>query len=164
MTSKSYLWRGIVFLLVVMASGLACAQQAGSQLMGQFGPYVVHFHSDPAHNDLPWLLGLEYESPDRWEVGASFFKNSFSQPSQYYYVGKRWFLGRYGDDLYLKVTGGALLGYKEPYEDKIPHNHNGIAPVILPALGYQWHDANAQVVFLGANGLLFTVGYTLKKW
>lgn len=156
--------RGLALLLLIVAGEIAHAAQPGNTLMAQFGPYVVHFHSDPDHNNLPWLLGLEWESREHWNLGAVAFRNSFDQPSQYYYVGKRWFLDRINENLYVKVTGGALLGYEEPYEDKIPYNHNGIAPAIIPALGYQLRHANAQVVFLGTNALMFTFGINLKKW
>jgi hypothetical protein len=156
--------RGLGLLLMILAGEAAHAEQSGSVLMGQFGPYVVHFHYDPEHTDFPWMVGLEWESRDRWIVGGSVFRNSFDQPSQYYYVGRRWFLDRIDDNLYFKITGGALLGYDEPYEDKIPFNHDGIAPAIIPALGYQFRRANAQVIFLGLNGLMFTFGFDLKKW
>jgi hypothetical protein len=43
--------------------------------------------------------------------------------------------------------GGLLHGYKEPYEDKIPLNQLGVAPAIVPALGfrYKWFIAEANL-------------------
>ena len=64
----------------------------------------------------------------RWLAGASHFNNSFDQKCQYLYFGKYWPLESIDSNLYFKLSGGVLLGYKEPYENKIPFNHNGVAP------------------------------------
>jgi len=135
----------------------------GDHVMLQFGAYVYHYHYSPDHNDEPLLVGLEWESASRWEIGASFFKNSFSQPCLYVYGGRRWFLRSADDGFYLKVTGGPLYGYKPPYDDKIPLNDNGVGLAIIPALGYQYQRANAQVVILGTAAVMFSFGYDFGK-
>jgi hypothetical protein len=135
----------------------------GDQVMLQFGPYVHHSTYDANHNDWPLLVGLEWESASRWEVGASYFKNSYYQPCVYAYVGKRWFWKPSDDGFYLKLTGGLLYGYKDPYEDKVPFNHNGLGLAALPGVGYQYQRANAQLVVLGTAGLMLTFGYDVWK-
>ena len=70
--------------------------------------------------------------------------------------------GRAGRDL--KVTGGVILGYKGQYQNKIPYNHDGVAPGLLPSLGYQRGPWNAQLNVLGFAGLVVTVGYDLARW
>jgi hypothetical protein len=135
----------------------------GDQVMLQFGPYVYHRFHDVSHNDLPLLVGFEWESASRFEVGANYFENSFYQPCFYAYIGKRWFLKSEDSGFYVKITGGPLYGYKEPYEDKVPFNHNGYGWAIIPALGYQYQRANAQLVLLGLNGVMLTFGYDFWK-
>jgi hypothetical protein len=135
----------------------------GDHVMLQIGPYVYHLSSQSEHNNVPSLVGLEWESASRWELGASFFENSFYQPCIYIYGGKRWFLGSGDQGFYAKLTGGPLYGYKEPYEDKIPVNNNGIGLAIIPAIGYQYQRASAQFVILGTAAVMFTFGYDFGK-
>ena len=136
----------------------------GDQVMLQIGPYVVHRDNDTAHNNEPNLVGVEWESASRWELGASYFKNSFNQPCGYVYGGKRWFWKSADDGLYLKVTAGPIYGYKEPYEDKIPvNNSHGLGFAIIPAIGFQYKRANAQLVILGGAGVMLSLGYDFWK-
>ena len=135
----------------------------GDHVMLQFGPYVYHRSKGADRNNVPLLVGAEWESASRWEIGASYFDNSFHQPSTYVYAGRRWFLRSGDEGFYVKLTGGLLYGYKEPHEDAIPVNFNGVGPVLIPAMGYQYQRANAQLVFLGTNGLMLTFGYDFWK-
>lgn len=140
----------------------------GEVLMIQAAPDAIHFNSSPEHADYAWLIGLEWQSSSRWLVGASYFNNSFDQKCQYIYFGKSWALNSISDkelfkNLYFKLTGGIVLGYKEPYENKIPFNNNGVAPGIVPGLGYKFGDFNVQLNLLGGAGLMFTFGYDLFK-
>jgi hypothetical protein len=135
----------------------------GDHVMLQIGPYVYHRSEGTDRNNEPLLVGAEWESASRWEIGASYFENSFYQPSMYIYAGRRWFLGSGDEGFYVKLTGGLLYGYKEPHEDAIPVNYNGVGPVLIPAFGYQYQRANAQLVFLGTNGLMLTFGYDFWK-
>ena len=50
---------------------------------------------------------------------------------------------------YFKLTGGLLHGYKEPYDDKIPLNDLGVAPAILPTLGFQYKFFVAEANLAG---------------
>ena len=131
--------------------------------MLQIGPYVYHRSDEPSHNDVPLLVGVEWESASRWEIGASYFQNSFYQPCMYIYAGRRWFLGSADEGFYAKLTAGPLYGYKDPYEDKIPLNSNGIGLAIIPGVGYQYGRASAQLVILGTAAVMLTFGYDFGK-
>jgi hypothetical protein len=127
-------------------------------------PYVYHYRNRSDLDNTPWATTLELESPHHWQLGASIFENSHDQPSQYYYAGKRWFLPFLDERAYFNVTGGLLVGYKEPFEDKIPFNHDGLAPAIVPAIGYQFHCCDTQLVILWNAGLMLRFGVNLAKW
>lgn len=155
----------LITMLMLLAAHSARSDifEEGDLLMLQAAPGVIHFDSDPEHTKYSWLVGLEWQSPSRWLVGASYFNNSFNQKCEYFYFGKSWPLDFISDKVFFKLTGGLLLGYKEPYEDKIPFNNNGIAPGAIPSLGYKYGDFNVQLNLLGGAGLMFTVGYDLLK-
>jgi hypothetical protein len=149
-----------------LTGALACAETfAQSNRLGlQIGPYVHHWDHEPDHKNTPGLFGLEYETAERWNVGAAFFRNSFDQASEYYYAGKSWPVTALDPDLYVKLTAGALLGYSGRYEDKIPLNHKGVAFAVIPALGYRYDRYNAQLALLGTAGVMFTFGIDLARW
>lgn len=154
----------LVIVLSITLFDLAHADDTGSRLSLQLGPRIYHYDPDPEHNNDTWLTGLELESAERWLAGAVSFRNSFHQRSSYIYFGKRWFPDVLPEDVYVKLTGGLLLGYKEPYENKIPLNHrDGIGFGVLPAVGYQFERANVQLVLLGTAGLMVTLGVDLLK-
>jgi hypothetical protein len=133
------------------------------QIMVQAAPDTVHFHHDAAHARYSWLVGAEWQRADHWLAGYAYFNNSFNQKSHYLYGGKWWGLGPDNSHWYLKLTGGVIAGYKEPYEDKIPFNHNGVAPGFIPGIGYRHERFNAQMNLLGKAGLMFTVGCDLIR-
>jgi len=54
--------------------------------------------------------------------------------------------------------GGLLHGYKEPYEDKIALNGLGIAPVVLPALGFNYKYFVAEASLGGLAVVTLTAG------
>lgn len=158
-----------IAVLALLAAGGVRADifVPGDLLMLQAAPGAIHYSSSPDHAKFSWLVGLEWQSPERWLVGGAYFNNSFDQKCQYYYVGKSWTLDFISDNeffksSYFKLTGGLLLGYKEPYEDKIPFNNNGVAPGIVPGLGYKYENLNVQLNALGTAGLMFTFGYDFK--
>ncbi|MDM0105963.1 ABC transporter ATP-binding protein [Variovorax sp. J22R24] len=119
------------------------------------GPFAVHWSRDEAHKNV-FLLGLERGQPDGTLWGVAAFQNSFGQACAYAYYGYRWddVFGYAG--VYAKISGGILYGYKEPYEDKIPVNHNGWGLAIIPAVGYRITPKDAvEVGMLGTAGLMF---------
>ncbi|MGH8798814.1 MAG: sn-glycerol-3-phosphate transporter [Casimicrobiaceae bacterium] len=123
--------------------------------------YNLHFHYDPAHVKYPKLLYGEYHFTDQWLAGAAVFDNSFDQSTQAVFGGWRVrpFPGL--QPLYFKVLGGLIHGYHGQYRDKIPFNHSGVAPVIIPSVGYCYSRVCSEVVIVGGAGLLLTLGVTI---
>jgi hypothetical protein len=119
--------------------------------------YTKHFDEDPDHVNNQKMLGLESQMKNQWLFGLAVFDNSFGQNSQYLYTGYKWDL--FGSQLwYFKLTGGLLHGYKEPYEDKIPLNGLGVAPAIVPTLGFQYKFFVAEANLGGLAVLTITAG------
>jgi len=139
------------------------AASSGDVIMIQAAPGVYHYDPDPDHAKYSWLIGAEWLPASRWLVGYSFFNNSFGQKSHYLYGGRWWPILENDPHWYFKLTAGVILGYKEPYEDRIPFNKNGIGPGVVPALGYKWDRFNVQLNFLGTAALMVTVGYDLIR-
>lgn len=155
------------FSILAALIGLSCATVVhadvfgeGDRIMVEVGPYVYHFHNNTDHNQWPHLLGVEYETGSHWLGGVAAFQNSYYQDTQFFYFGKRWFINSVDENLYIKIAGGLVHGYKEPYDDKLPINSaDGYGFAILPAVGYQFGRANAQLIFIGAIGAVITFGY-----
>jgi hypothetical protein len=127
------------------------------QLM--LSPYALHWNNSTEHRPVR-LVGLERQHIDGRFCGLAVFTNSFGQPSMYGFVGHRW-TGVLGNpDVFFKLSGGLLYGYKGAYKDKIPFNDFGIAPAIIPALGYRLTGDHAlQASLLGKAGILLSYSY-----
>lgn len=123
----------------------------------QTSVYTKHFDPDPDHNNDQNLIGVEALFANNWLAGAAVFDNSFGQPSQLVFVGKTWPILR-SDHWYLKLMGGLLHGYEEPYEDKIPLNGLGVAPAIIPALGFRYRKVFAEANLGGLAVVTFNIG------
>ena len=121
--------------------------------------YTKHFEPDPNHVNHQKLLGIEAQMKNNWMFGFATFDNSFGQRSEYLYAGYLWPLF-HSRHWYFKLTGGLLYGYKEPYEEKIPLNELGVAPAILPTLGFRYKFFVTEVNLLGNAGLTVTAGFT----
>lgn len=119
---------------------------------------TTHFHSDPAHNDQQRLVDVSWRFRPSWLLGAAVFHNSFGQPSQYLYAGWMTHPLAAVPPLYLKITAGAVHGYKDPYRDKIPYNSRGVAPGIIPTIGYCYRAVCSELVVFGAAGVTLTFG------
>lgn len=122
-------------------------------------PYTVHYSYDE-HHKYVWALGLERQLADSRLFGASYFTNSFGQPSGYVYGGQR-LMGGFTDypKLYAQWTAGLLYGYRGEYKDKVPFNHNGFSPGLVLSVGWQFTPAySAQVNVLGTSALMFQFG------
>ena len=122
----------------------------------QTSVFTRHFSPAPDHNNHQDLIGLERNEASGFLYGAATFRNSFSQRSYYAYAGKRFESADY--PVYLKVSGGLLQGYTGQYRDKIPLNHLGVAPVIMPSVGAHYGPVAAEVVLLGFNAAMITGG------
>ncbi|MEB0043917.1 MULTISPECIES: sn-glycerol-3-phosphate transporter [unclassified Pseudomonas] len=122
----------------------------------QTSVYTRHYSPDSEHNNNQDLIGIERNEASGWVFGGVTFRNSFSQRSNYAYVGKRYESANY--PVYIKLTGGLLQGYSGKYKDKIPLNHFGVAPVIIPSVGTYYGPLAAELVLLGANAAMITTG------
>lgn len=158
-----------LIVLAIVASFPASAAFAanllgpGDIVMIQAAPNVIHFQNNPEYTDTSWLAGIEIERPSGWLGGFSFFNNSYGQKSQYLYGGKSWRPSEAYPNLYFKLTGGVIHGYRGKYEDKLRFNQNGFAPAIIPGLGYKYDRFSIQLNALGAYGAIITVGYDLIR-
>lgn len=163
----------IIFQLLVVMALLATSFQLQARDSGSFldllkGPeieqrylytslYTKHYDPKPEHVNKQNMLGFENEYEHNRLWGLAMFDNSFGQESQYLYVGKKW-SAFYTDRWYYKVTGGLLHGYEGRYEDKIPLNDLGVAPAIIPAIGYRDKSVFAEFTQLGLSAGLITIG------
>lgn len=120
--------------------------------------YTTHFDHDPDHNNNSQLIGLDYYLSDqrKWLVGGNTFRNSWDQRSVYLYAGRRfdWVDNRF----YGKLTAGALWGWRGEHQDAIPLNQLGVAPAIIPAVGFQAGRFTSEFVVFGINGLMINIG------
>jgi len=123
-----------------------------------YGGTYVHFESSEDHDGPNILVALEAVRSDDWLYGLALFDNSFNQFSQYLYGGKNWYFHDNWEGFHAKVTVGLIHGYKDEYKDKIPFNELGIAPAIIPSIGYKKGRFEADMMLLGNSAMLFTVG------
>lgn len=157
-------YSSFMFAVAILLNLAAGETSAGDRVILQLAPDVVHYNHSPNHAKTSWLIGSEYVRQDGWLAGYAYFNNSFDQKSHYMYGGRTWKLG--GEESsywYLKLSGGVIVGYRKPYEDKIPFNHRGVAPAIVPGIGYQYGRFSLQMNMLGVAGLMFTLGYDISR-
>lgn len=149
-------------LLLLPLAGNAAQPQRHDTLFVQTSVYTVHFNPDPDHVNRQNLLGIEYDHAGGWLLGGAFFENSFGQPTQYLYVGKKFVLSKLTRHLYGKLTGGLVHGYEGEHQHAIPFNGYGVAPVILPSLGLQFGGFATELVVFGAAGVMLNVGWNFR--
>ena len=121
-------------------------------------PYAHHWNYSPDHR--PVFLGaLDSTVAGNRFCGLALFRNSFGQPAAFAYVGQRWDGIGGQTKLFAKVSAGFIYGYRGKYQDKIPYNHSGVAPAIIPAIGYDFEkNQSVQAMVLGRAGILFAYG------
>ncbi len=127
------------------------------------GSYI-HFNPSDEHTNKPIITAIERHKSNGWFYGLSLFNNSFDQFSQYVYIGKIFKSERKSlQNWNFKLSGGLIHGYKDEYQDKIPLNGLGIAPGILPSIGYKRADSRwgADLSLLGGAGLALTISFDL---
>jgi hypothetical protein len=118
-------------------------------------PYTLHYHPSEDHRHV-YMLGLERQHVGGFVMGASWFRNSFGQPSAYVYAGRRFERFTPYEPLFAQLTAGVLYGYKPPYQNKVPLNRNGFSPGAVASLGWQFTPRwSAQLNFLGNSALMF---------
>jgi hypothetical protein len=125
-------------------------------------PYTIHFHADDDHEAV-YAIGLERQRSDKWFYGATYFSNSFGQPSGYVYLGQRYGNLFSVEQLFAQWSVGVLYGYKYPYEDKVPFNHNGWSPGAVLSLGWQFtRQFSMQANLLGTAGMMFQLSIDFR--
>ena len=168
-TAENSIVIGIFIMMALLAAFFPVSVQAdesplwllkGSEIEKRYlftSLYTKHYDPEPDHNNDQNMLGFENEYENNRLWGLAMFDNSFGQESEYLYVGQKWRAFE-SDNWYYKVTGGLLHGYEEPHEDKIPLNDFGVAPVIIPSIGYRNKAFFAEFVQLGLSAGMVTVG------
>ena len=129
---------------------------------GAVAPYAPHWRPSAEHQYV-WAVGLERQRADDWLGGASFFSNSFGQPSAYVYLGKRFpqLLGQ--PQLFGQLSAGVLYGYVGKYKKKVPLNVNGFSPGALASVGWQFTpELSLTMHLLGDAGAMFQLGWDFK--
>jgi hypothetical protein len=125
-------------------------------------PYAPHLRYSPEH-EYVWALAVERQRTDRWMAGASFFSNSFGQPSSYLYLGRRFPSLMGHPQLFGQVSGGLLYGYRGKYEKKVPFNYNGFSPGALASIGWQFNrQASLTVHAVGDAAVMFQFGWDFR--
>jgi hypothetical protein len=163
---KAYTAKGIVVLLL-LANTIPCQAQLSTIEPIQDDPYkltfqtslaTAHFHPTPSQNNHQGLLNLEWNYKDNFLVGAAAFENTFYQSTQVIYWGAKFHPIDSVPDMYFKLVGGLIHGYRGAYADKIPFNDYGTAPVILPAVGYCYKQLCSELIVFGVAGAMLTAG------
>ncbi|MFN0300751.1 MAG: hypothetical protein ACKVQU_10390 [Burkholderiales bacterium] len=124
----------------------------------QTSAYTRHFNPSPQHTNHQRMLNFEYWGPDKWIWGVSFQRNSFNQPTEYVYMGRLWRPLDVAPIIHLKLTAGVLHGYEGEFRDKIPFNHYGYAPAIVPAIGISGKRFASEIILLGNAAFMITAG------
>ncbi len=125
-------------------------------------PAAYHWQYNPQHRPV-WAVGADWQKPDGWFLGGSYFRNSFDQPSAYLYVGKRWdgLLGR--PAWFAEVSGGLIYGYRGQFANKVPFNHNGYSPGLIVTGGWRLDEhSDLDLDLLGTAAILFRYSYSFK--
>ncbi len=110
-------------------------------------PFSHHFRYSAEHKHV-WALAAERQTPDDWLAGASYFRNSFGQPSAYVYLGKRYPALFGQEEIFAQFSAGLLYGYRGKYQHKVPLNYNGFSPGALVSMGWQFNKNNSVTVHL----------------
>ncbi|HSH48096.1 MAG TPA: hypothetical protein VK991_05870 [Halomonas sp.] len=162
------LWALVAGLLsLIIADSHAAAEQERQppmleldHVLVQTSLYTTHYSPDPEHNNQQDLISVELHNARRWLAGAAWFKNSFNQPSWYWYVGREFPLWEPIEELTFraKLSAGLLRGYQGEYRDKIPFNRAGVAPAALPSVGLRYKRLESDLILYGTAGMMVTVG------
>lgn len=164
-SSKTWAFASTIALSMLLALPVHAADSASSAT--DYSPNNLfiatsiatrHFDPDPIHNNTQHLLNLEWNYEKDYVVGGATFRNSYRQPTQLIYWGKKFRPLDSTPDLYVKVVAGLIHGYKGEYQDNIPFNKYGTAPAILPAVGYCYKHVCSEVIVFGTAGAMWTAG------
>jgi hypothetical protein len=155
-----------VAVILFSASNLAFADDSMDQAL-QENPHPFtfqtsiatrHFHPSSTQNNHQDLLNLEWNYKDNLLVGAATFKNTFNQQTELLYWGAKFRPLDSQPEMYVKLVGGLIHGYKDEAKDKIPFNQLGTAPAILPSVGYCYKQFCSELIVFGTAGAMLTGG------
>ncbi|MDO9071757.1 MAG: hypothetical protein Q7U73_00695 [Rubrivivax sp.] len=164
--------RIVLPLVLVALVGGACAEGAPTLAASSsdepnhwrlaVSPYTHHWRYNDQHRPV-WAIAIERARPDGWLIGASFFKNSFGQPSSYVYIGRK-HEGMPGvAPLFFEWTGGLMYGYKGEYQTKVPLNFGGFSPGFLLSAGWQFNRRmSTQLNLLGDAAVMWQFNYAWR--
>jgi hypothetical protein len=151
---------------VFFACAAGVAQADDSFAIGEPGhwrlvasPYTHHFRYSAEHRPV-WALGVERQRSDGWLGGATYFSNSFGQPSGYVYLGHRYDALLGVDPLFAQWSAGVMYGYKGKYQTKVPLNYNGYSPGLLVTAGWKFNQQTSVALhLLGDAAVMLQVAY-----
>ncbi len=124
-------------------------------------PYTYHWRYSAEHRHV-YALGAERQYDDLWLAGASYFSNSFGQPSAYVYIGHR-NEGLMESPLFFQWSVGVIYGYVGRFKNKVPLNYGGFAPGALVSLGWQFNAQTSVAVHaLGDAGVMLQLAYDFR--
>ena len=123
------------------------------------GAYA-HFEDDDDYEDAPILASIEIIKPNNHLYGLALFNNSYGQFSQYLYFGKIYKFDDVFNGLRAKVSAGLIHGYRGEFEDNLLLNEElGVAPAIVPGIGYQRKRWGIDLYLLGDQAIFLGIGY-----
>lgn len=125
-------------------------------------PYMHHWYPKPEHRHV-WLLGIERYDADNSVMGFAYFQNSYGDPTVYAYPWGRAYPNFLGvEKLTAKWSAGLLYGYVGEWKDKVPFNHNGFSPGVIPALSWKLGNGYEAQVALPSFNLMFQLQIPLR--
>lgn len=155
----------------LLSTGGALAQPAGTGLPAGpelnhwrlvLSPYTHHWRYSDEHSEV-YALGIERQMQKGWLIGASYFRNSFGQPSAYAYLGRRYEHQLWLDPLYWQWSAGILYGYVGKYQRKVPLNVGGFSPGAVLSLGWNFTPQTAvQFNLLGDAAVMLQLSYAWR--
>jgi len=160
--------------LIVLSACLACIGTAraegeapevppdASHWRLLISPFTHHFRYSAEHRPV-WALGVERQRDDGWLAGATYFRNSFGQPSGYVYMGHRYDRLMGVDPLFAQWSAGLLYGYKGKYQTKVPLNVNGYSPGVLLSAGWKFNEQQSVALhLLGDAAVMLQLSYDFR--
>lgn len=161
---RSRLFRWVLPLLLawVSATDLSASQYAADRHLLTSGVYTHHWNASDEHSKV-WLIGLERIDSENSVYGLSYFKNSFNQPSLFFYPWGQIYRRPISTiKLDIKWGAGLLYGYVGKYQDKVPLNYKGFSPGLIVAGVWKLDKRREiQINLLGTAGLMFSLNYGL---
>lgn len=150
-----------LLIIVLLAPALARADrfEPADEIVVATNVYNVHYHYSPEHLAYSPLINAEWRRHSGWIVGGALFLNSFGQFTQFGYAGYLWNFGPGDSGFYGKIVGGVLHGYTGKYANKVPFNHGGFSPGVIPTLGYRFGHLRIDTQIEWNVGLALTVGW-----